>query len=135
MERNRMQSAMSRRCWARGLGTVLMAGCRVESAIIGRFLSREIDRRKRAGVGFAVTQTGGDPTRNVSADRAPIGARDFKPEDSDSFRLTEFDVPGHRPAFGHFALKAMPESFRHRSSNRSCRSTSFVAGSGSRTFW
>jgi hypothetical protein len=67
-----------------------MAGVGVESAIIGRFLSREIDRRKRAGVGFAVTQTGGDPTRNVSADRAPIGARDSKPEDSDSFRLTRY---------------------------------------------
>jgi hypothetical protein len=32
-----------------------MTGVGVESAIIGRFLSREIDRRKRAGVGFAVT--------------------------------------------------------------------------------
>jgi hypothetical protein len=68
----------------------LMAGVGLESAIIGRFLSREIDRRKRAGVGFAVIQTGGDPTRNVSADRAPIGARDSKPEDSDSFRLTRY---------------------------------------------
>jgi hypothetical protein len=78
---------MSRRCWSRGLGTVLMAEVGVESAIIRRFLSREIDRMKGAGVVFAVTQTGGDPTRNVSADRAPIGARDSKPEDSDSFRL------------------------------------------------
>src|ERR1700688_5017849 len=33
-------------------------------------------------------QTGDDPTRNVSADRAPISARESKPEDSDSFRLT-----------------------------------------------
>ena len=49
--------------------------------------------------------------------------------------FVEVDVPGHRPAFGHVALKAMPETFRHRSSNRSCRSTSFVAGSGSRSFW
>jgi hypothetical protein len=50
---------------------------------------------------FAVTQTGDDLTRNVSADRAPIGARDSKPEDSDSFRLT-----GYRRS--HYSLEFAP---------------------------
>src|SRR5450755_2826624 len=35
--------------------------------------------------------------------------------------FVDVDVPGHRPAVGHGALKVMPETFRHRSSNRSCR--------------
>ena len=42
---------------------------------------RRFAKSTRSGVGFAVTQTGGNPTRNVSADRAPIGARNSKPEE------------------------------------------------------
>lgn len=34
----------------------------------------------------------------------------------------------------HAVIKSVPETLRHKSSNSSCRSISFVAGSGSRSF-
>src|ERR1700761_6529359 len=44
IDRNRMQSAMSRRCWSRGLGTVLMGGVDVASAMRGGSLFAGDDR-------------------------------------------------------------------------------------------
>jgi hypothetical protein len=31
--------------------------------------------------------------------------------------FVDVNIQGHRPAVGHVALKAIPESFQHRSSN------------------
>jgi hypothetical protein len=51
------------------------------------FLFQKIDRREGAGRGFAGIQTAGDPTGMFPLSRSLV-ARDSKPDESDSFRLT-----------------------------------------------